>query len=48
MNREQQIIEERIQLIIEKIKLNRMLGYEKFLIGDDLKKVLAGIRKYMD
>lgn len=42
----QQVIEDRVQMIIEKIKLNRLLGFEKFDINADLKALTQLISKY--
>lgn len=42
----QQMVEERTQLILEKVEINKVLGYEKFDINTDLEKLSVLIGKY--
>ena len=42
----QQIVEERVQLVLEYLEMNKVLGYAKYDILMELELLLALMRKY--
>lgn len=42
----QQIVEERVQLTLEKIAINKMIGYHKFDIQEEMTILLELMAKY--